>query len=59
MRQERGQPAKVIHLCRLAPFSKDSQLAGMRNSRQAVFNYLVEARSDSLCGALFCNVLTK
>jgi hypothetical protein len=30
-----------------------------KNPGKLVANYLVEARSDSLCGALFCNVLTR
>jgi len=46
-------------MLRGAAFAEDNSLPRHEESRQAVPDYLVDARSDSLCGALFCNVFTR
>ena len=57
----KGQPQRIVQTIplQLAPPSEDRQLAEMKEISKLVANYLVEARSDSLCGAFFCNVLTR
>jgi hypothetical protein len=41
-------------------YSPEVQLARIEKTPGKLYpNYLVEARSDSLCGAFFCNVLTR